>query len=135
MVEVPQSLITRLQSAALKVINAFTLNPINDEFFDASPTGTSKNLDSPTVEAGRIEIITSIAGLPSTNAGDKISIGVVSGGAEYWHTINSSPTADETVRFSGQLILSEGMFVRVKFEYTTAPTELKMVRSGWWVSQ
>ena len=135
MVEVPQALIDRLQTATNKVINAFTLNPINDELFDAAPSGTAKNLDSDPVEAGRIEIITSIAGLPETNAGDKILIGVVSGGAELWHKINNSPTADETTRFSGQLVLSEGMFVRVRFEYTTAPTQLKMIRSGWWTSR
>jgi len=133
-VEVPQLLINRLQTASQKVINSYTLNPINDEFFDAAPAGTAKNLDSAVVDAGRIEIITSIAALPETNAGDKILIGVVSGDTALWHKIDSSPTADETVRFSGQLVLSEGMFVRARFEYTTLPTQLKMVRSGWWIS-
>ena len=135
MVEIPQALITRLQTASQKVINAFTMNPINDEFFDAAPAGTAKNLDSAAVDPGRVEIVTSIAGLPDTNAGDKILIGVVSGDTQLWHKINSTPVADEVTRFSGQLVLSEGMFVRVRFEYTTAPTQIKMVRSGWWVSR
>ncbi len=135
MVEVPQSLIDRLQAASGKVINAFTLNPINDEFFDAAPSGTEKNLDSNPVEPGRIEIMTSIAGLPETNAPDKVRIGLVLGTAEFWYVIAVSPAADVPIRFSGQLVLSEGMFVRVKFEYTTPPTQLKAIRSGWWITR
>lgn len=123
----------KIALATAKVIKSYTLYPVNEHLYDASPSGTSKNLDQDPVDAGRLMIVTSVAAVPTTNAGDAVKIGVVSGGTPFWHKITQSPTADESTVFAGQLILAEGEYIRGRFEYTTAPDSLDLYINGYWI--
>ncbi|KKM03924.1 hypothetical protein LCGC14_1769500 [marine sediment metagenome] len=133
MAEITEELITKLAVATAKVIKSYTLYPVNEHLFDIAPSGTSKNLDMDAVEAWRLMILTSIVAVPTTAGGDAIKIGVVSGGTPFWHKIKQSPTADESVVFAGQLILAEGEYIRGRFEYTSAPSQLDLYINGYWI--
>ncbi len=133
MAEITTELLARLSEATLKVIKSYTLYPVNEFEYKITPTGTEWNIDFDAVGTGKLMVITSIAGIPVTAAGDAIKIGVVNGGTPYWHKVDQAPAADTSTVFSGQLILAEAEFIRVRFEYTSAPDSLEAYVNGYWI--
>ncbi len=133
MAEITDELLARISEATLKVIKSYTLYPVNDYLFEESPGGTSFNVDFDPVENGKLMIITSIVGIPKTNAGDAIKMGIVSGGTPFWHKSDQSPVADGSSVFTGMLMLAERELIRVRFEYTTIPDRLDAYINGYWI--
>ena len=134
MVEIPPELLAKLENATIKVIKSYTVHPINDELMKPKAAAGAHNLDRAKVEVGRLEIITSIAAIDVNSSPTVVRLGVYDGNLEYWHKSKTSPTANETVLYTGMLTLGEGDRIRGRFEGVTLNDDLYVFINGYWIN-
>lgn len=134
MVEISQQLLDDLALATGKIIKSYTLHPINEELWDVDADSGDNNIDFDAIAAGRLAIITAISALDVDNSPSLVQLGPVSGGNLLKHKSKTSPTANESVVFAGQLILAEGEFIRAHFEGVTANDDLYAFVNGYWIT-